>query len=197
MEGKESHAKALQTQLTEALGALAATSDVAASPASGAQVRRMRETVFSLIASAARSVKSMLGEAGISESLLQAIAPAPSSMRGGGGACWGGAGGGGGRGSGSGSGGGGPSSGGDGLSQPGLLSVVDNPTGRRMKAVAMTADEVARALQVRLMGLGLMKGLGTKKRQSRVAHKLFALSLGLLARRLREARRRATPSPWN
>lgn len=61
-----------------------------------------------------------------------------------------------------------------------------------MKAVAMTADEVARALQVRLMGLGLMKGLGTKKRQSRVAHKLFALSLGVLARRLKEARRRAT-----
>lgn len=75
--------------------------------------------------------------------------------------------------------------------QMGLVESVPNPTQRRMKAVALTAHEILAALQRKLSMLGMFKALGDKRRQVRVATKLWAVGHCMLMVRLRARMRRS------
>ncbi len=49
--------------------------------------------------------------------------------------------------------------------QPGLVRPEDNPTGRRMRAVFMGAEDIVGTLQARLMALAMFRSLGNRLRQ--------------------------------
>jgi hypothetical protein len=68
-----------------------------------------------------------------------------------------------------------------GMVQPGLIRVEPNSDGRRMRAVVVTADEIMASLQSRLLTLGLFKSLGTARRQSRIATRVFFLGTAIRA----------------
>ena len=60
--------------------------------------------------------------------------------------------------------------------QRGLIETIPNPTGRRMKAVALTAAEILSKLQKKMLAVGLFRSLGNERRQKRVKGKVWALA---------------------
>eukprot|EP01138_Halocafeteria_seosinensis_P013356 gb/GECG01013642.1/.p1 GENE.gb/GECG01013642.1/~~gb/GECG01013642.1/.p1 ORF type:complete len:1427 (+),score=246.12 gb/GECG01013642.1/:1-4281(+) len=86
----------------------------------------------------------------------------------------------------------GKGNGGQGNFQPGLLRPVPNPSGRRMKAVAMTAADIFDAVKYRVMALGAFKSLGDRRRQGRIAYKMFSIGLMVKLARMRTYQRYST-----
>ena len=74
--------------------------------------------------------------------------------------------------------------------QRGLWRSEANLTGRRMKAVAMTATDILDALKQKLMVVGLFRSLGSKKRQARTSAKVFSIGCFVRELRMRAWRRR-------
>jgi hypothetical protein len=71
------------------------------------------------------------------------------------------------------------------------MKVLDNPSGRRIKAVVYTGEDIISKLTATIMGVGLFRSLGTQLRQRRTALKALALGTAMAALRARNAARRA------
>jgi len=76
--------------------------------------------------------------------------------------------------------------------QKGLLRSEANPSGRRMKAVVMTATDILDVLKQKLLAVGLFRSLGSAKRQARTSTKLFALGAMAREKRMQAWRKRGS-----
>jgi hypothetical protein len=80
------------------------------------------------------------------------------------------------------------------LAQPGLVRVVPNPTGRRMKTIALSGEDIYAHVRARAMALGYFAHLGRQYQMSRVACGAFFVGFCIRALKNREMSRYATLS---
>jgi hypothetical protein len=194
VDGKEAAITELQHTLRDSIKALARSENVSGmdpTSMSGEAFQRLRDQLFSLVAETGRKVSEVLGANSIDFARLDQVAAAAAQgkadhiMKAGGGSIqsFGVANGAAGYGN--------AESSVHQLHQVGLAKVEDNPSGRRMRAVFMSAEEILGTLQSRMMALGMFKSFGVRSRQNRIALRVFALGTCACGVRLRTVKRRA------
>lgn len=160
LQGAENEAQALGVGVQAAMQALAASSNIpsldeatrrgdASAASQEYQVQQLQRELLLRLGDVAQVLEDKLHAGGIRTEALRAFVQDHEAIKASGGA--------------------------PGKLQPGLAKTEPNPTGRRMKAVQMTASDIMDTLKFRMLAVGLFRGLGNKKRQSRVAFRLFAL----------------------